>query len=300
MPTSPFTRKGRSLLPGQRSELTVINADGSGRDVILVADEIIEAPNWHADGTTLVFNGGGELWRINIDGSGLKRIETGAIRALNNDHVLSPDGKTIYMSNQDDGALYAVGIDGGEPRRVSNQHTTPFHYYLHGVSPDNSTLSYVAIEGAGEHRRVNMFTIPTKGGPDHRLSDVSYANDGPEYSPDGKWIYFNSERDGKRPGHAQCYRMRTDGTGIERLTDDDRVNWFPHPSPDGKQIVYISYPEGTLGHPPDKPVQLKMMPPAGGSHRELVALFGGQGTINVNSWAPDSTRLAYVAYPVMN
>jgi Tol biopolymer transport system component len=300
MPTSPFARKGRSLLPGQQAELTVINADGSGREVIFIADEVIEAPNWHPGGDFLVFNAGGEIWRINADGSGLQKIPTGDIIDLNNDHVLSPDGKTIYLSNQKDGALYAVGIEGGTPRLVSNRHETPFHYYLHGVSPDGRTLSYVAIEGKGEHRRVNMFTNPTAGGPDHRLSDVKYPNDGPEYSPDGKWIYFNSERDAKQPGHAQCYRMRTDGTGIERLTHDERVNWFPHPSPDGRQVVYISYPPGTTGHPENKDVQLKLMPPDGGSHREVISLFGGQGTINVNSWAPDSTRFAYVAYPVMN
>jgi Tol biopolymer transport system component len=300
MPSSPFARKGRSLLPGQQSELTVIDADGSRRDVIFVADEIIEAPNWHPSGDYLVFNAGGEIWRIATDGSGLRKIPTGDIVDLNNDHVLSPDGETIYLSNQKDGAIYAVGIEGGTPRKVSNDHATPFHYYLHGVSPDGRTLSYVAIEGAPPHRRVNMFTIPAAGGPDHRLSDVSYPNDGPEYSPDGRWIYFNSERDGKQPGHAQCYRMRPDGSGIEQLTHDERVNWFPHVSPDGTKVVYVSFPEGTIGHPPDKEVQLRIMPADGGTHRELVALFGGQGTINVNSWAPDSRRLAYVAYPVMS
>lgn len=295
---SPFTRKGRSLLPGQRSELTLINADGSGREVILVADEIIEAPNWHPDGDYLVFNAGGEIWRINVDGSGLKKIDTGTIRDLNNDHVLSPDGKTIYLSNSGDWALYAVAIEGGTPRLVSNVHENNYMHFLHGVSPDGKTLSYVAIEGPEGKRRINMFTIPSAGGPDTRISDVSYPNDGPEYSPDGKWIYFNSERDATQPGHAQCYRMRPDGTGIEQLTHNERVNWFPHPSPDGTQYVYISYPKGTLGHPPDKDVKLMLMPPDGSWHKEIVSFFGGQGTINVNSWAPDSKRFAYVAYPV--
>ena len=296
---SPFTRKFRELLPGQKSELTIINADGSGRQVILIADEIIEAPNWHPDGDYLVFNAGGEFWRINVDGSGLKKIETGDIRALNNDHVISPDGTTLYGSNQD-GHIYAVGIEGGTPRKVSNDHAAPHHYYLHGISPDGKTLSYVAIEGQPGHKRINMFTIPAAGGPDTRLSDVSYPNDGPEYSPDGKWIYFSSERDATQPGHAQCYRMRPDGTGIEQLTHGERVNWFPHASPDGNHYVYISYPAGTLGHPPDKPVRLMLMPPDGRTHTEIIALNGGQGTLNVNSWAPDSKRFAYVAYPVMN
>jgi len=297
---SPFTRKGRELLPRQRAELTIINADGSGRDVIFETDEVIEAPNWTPDGAALIFNAGGEIWRINIDGSGLEKIPTGNIVDLNNDHVLSPDGKTIYLSNQKDGALYSVGIKGGTPKLISNKHETPFHYYLHGVSPDNTTLSYVAVEGTGAGRRINMFTIPTTGGPDKRLSDVSYPNDGPEYSPDGKWIYFNSERDGKRPGHAQCYRMHPDGHQIQQLTTDERVNWFPHISPDGSIIVYISYPSGTEGHPPNHDVQLKSMTPDGQNHREVVSFFGGQGTINVNSWAPDSKRFAYVAYPIFN
>ncbi len=298
MPSSPFTRKGRSLLPGQRSELTLINADGSGREVILVADEIIEAPNWTPDGATLVFNAGGEIWRIAIDGTGLERIETGTIRDLNNDHVLSPDGQTVYLSNQSDGALYAVGIEGGKPRLVSNPHDEPFHYYLHGVSPDNRTLSYVAVEGPEGKKRVNIFTISTAGGPDTRLSDVSYPNDGPEYSPDGKWIYFSSERDAHRPGHANCYRMKPDGTGIEQLTFDERVNWFPHIAPDNNSIVFISYPEGTTGHPADKDVILRYMNADGSGQRDIIAFFGGQGTLNVNSWAPDSKRFAYVAYPV--
>jgi TolB protein len=295
---SPFTRKHRALLPGQVSELTLINADGSGREVIFVADEIIEAPNWHPDGDYLVFNAGGEIWRIGVDGSGLRKIETGTVRDLNNDHVISPDGKTIYLSNSGDWALYAVGIEGGTPRKVSNDHDNNYMHFLHGISPDGKTLSYVAIEGPDGKRRINIFTIPAAGGPDTRLSDVSYPNDGPEYSPDGKWIYFSGERDAKRPGHAQCYRMKPDGTGIEQLTFDDRVNWFPHIAPDGNSVVFISYPEGTLGHPADKAVILRYMNADGSGQRDVDAFNGGQGTINVNSWAPDSKRFAYVTYPV--
>ncbi|MEO7224284.1 MAG: biopolymer transporter Tol, partial [Devosia sp.] len=100
---------------------------------------------------------------------------------------------------------------------------------------------------------------------------MSYPNDGPEYSPDGKWIYLSSERDATEPGHAQCYRMRPHGTGIEQLTHNERVNWFPHPSPDGMHYVYISYPKGTLGHPADRDVKLMLMPPDGSWHKEIIA-----------------------------
>ena len=134
--------------------------------------------------------------------------------------------RTIYVSS-DDGHLYAVPFTGGTPRRVSNTHATPHHYYLHGISPDGKTLSYVAVEGAGSERRINLFTIPAEGGPDTRLTDMSVPHDGPEYSPDGRWIYFNSERAASRPGHAQIFRMHTDGIALEQLTFDSLRQLVP-------------------------------------------------------------------------
>jgi Tol biopolymer transport system component len=291
-----FPRRGRTLSPGQKAVLEVIDLYGDRRTV-LVADEVIEAPNWSPDGRWLVFNAGGQLFRISPEGSTPERIPTGSLNDLNNDHVLSPDGSTIYVSS-DDGHLYAVPFEGGTPRRVSNDHPTPHHYYLHGISPDGQTLAYVAVEQPQGQRKVNIFTIPAAGGPDTRLTDVTVPNDGPEYSPDGRWIYFNSELAAKKPGHAQIFRMQADGSGIEQLTFDRRVNWFPHLSPDGRHVAFLSYPEDTIGHPPDKHVLLRLMTPNGTEQRDLAAFFGGQGTINVNSWSPDSQRLAFVSYPV--
>ncbi|MBX9456536.1 MAG: PD40 domain-containing protein [Rhizobium sp.] len=293
-----FARHGRQLAADQVSQLTVVDIETGARTVVLESGANIEAPNWTPDGETLIFNAGGELWRIDHRGhQAPEKIDTGHLRDLNNDHVLSPDGKTLYVSSND-GHLYFLPVAGGAPVRVSNIHDRPFHYYLHGISPDGATLAYVAVEGEGEQRRINIFTIPSSGGPDRRLSDVTAPNDGPEFSPDGKWIYFNSERAAQRPGHAQIFRMHPDGTGIQQLTFDERVNWFPHISPDGRHVVYISYPEGTLGHPPDRDVILRLMHPDGGAALDVAAFNGGQGTINVNSWAPDSRQLAFVSYPV--
>lgn len=292
-----FARHGRQLMAGQTSQLTTIDIETGAQTIVFETEANIEAPNWTPDGETLIFNAGGELWRIDSRGNTApEKIDTGHLRDLNNDHVLSPDGKTLYVSSND-GHLYSLPATGGTPRRVSNTHDRPFHYYLHGISPDGATLAYVAVEGEGGHRRINIFTIPSAGGADVRLSDISRPNDGPEYSPDGTWIYFNSERASDRPGHAQIFRMKPDGSGIEQLTFDQRVNWFPHLSPDGNRMVYISYPEGTLGHPPDRAVILRLMHPDGGKPSDLAGFNGGQGTVNVNSWAPDSRRFAYVAYP---
>jgi Tol biopolymer transport system component len=275
----------------------------------------LEAPNWSPDGRWLVFNQDGLLLRIAADPApgepgvpaapGVRVpavpevIGTGAITDANNDHVLSPDGRTLYLS-AGDGHIHAVPFEGGTPRRVTNVHTPgPFRHFLHGISPDGRTLAYVGVEphGGDEWGYRNIFTIPATGGPDTRLTDSPAPADGPEFSPDGAWLYFNSEHGATVPGHAQLFRMRPDGSELTRLTSDARVNWFPHPSPDGRHILWISFPPGTEGHPEDREVILRLMDPDGGGQRDLLALPGGQGTVNVNSWAPDSRRFAYVDYP---
>jgi len=72
-----------------------------------------------------------------------------------------------------------------------------------------------------------------------RLSLTDGLDDGPDYSPDGRWIYFNSDRTGRM----QIWRMRPDGAASEPVTDDGFNNWFAHPSPDGQWVVFLSYEE---------------------------------------------------------
>jgi Tol biopolymer transport system component len=291
---------GTKSAKNRRAQLMTIGIDGSDKRLIYETTTGLEAPNWSPDGKWLVCNGGGALWRIAADGSGQpEKIPTGNVQKVNNDHVLAPNGRTIYFSAA--GHLYAVPFAGGQPRRVSNDQppARQYKYFLHGVSPDEQTLAYVGVESANGDPwgRMDLFTIPAAGGADTRLTNTPAPDDGPEYSSDGKWIYFNSELNAKLPGHAQCYRMKPDGTGIEQLTHDERVNWFPHVSPDGRWIVYISFPPGTVKHPADKDVILRRMRPDGSEQADIIAFNGGQGTINVNSWSPDSQRFAFVMYP---
>ncbi len=298
----PPMDKRRRLRDGQVSELTVINADGSGRRVIFEACELFEAPNWTPDGKWLVFNADGRLYRISPDGTdGPHRINTAPIEDLNNDHCLSPDGRTLYLSSRDR-HLHAVPLEGGQPRRLSPDQACErqFIYYLHGVSPDGQTLAFVGYEKSAEGKQITTIcTMPAAGGPIRELTDKRYLVDGPEFSPDGAWIYFNSEEAATQPGHAQIFRMRPDGSGMQQITFDERVNWFPHFSPDGSMVAYLSFPAGTIGHPADKHCFIRIMDPDGGNRRDLDGFLGGQGTINVNSWAPDSKRLAYVTYPII-
>lgn len=285
----------RTLRPGQRAELYVVDVSTGDRRMIHTSTTLLfEAPNWTADGR-LVVNGDGRLFSATPDG--LTEIDLGGVPPINNDHVLSPDGTTIFVS-ADDGHLYAVPLDGAAPRRVSNDRGPGFHHYLHGVSPDGRTLAYIGLEQVGDRRVTNVWTIPAAGGADVQVTNDEHADDGSEYSPDGKWIYFNSERASTTAGHAQLFRIAVSTGEVEQLTFDERVNWFPHPAPDGSTIAYVSFPPGTQGHPADvDDVRLRLLSPDG-EIREVATLFGGQGTMNVPSWSPDSQSFAYVAYPL--
>jgi TolB protein len=293
----------RTLRPRQRAELYVVDVvTGESTLVMSSSTLLFEAPNWTPDGQSLVVNGDGLLFLVPADGGDIVPVPVGDIPPINNDHVLSPDGTTVYVS-ADDGHLYAVPLapgpfDTGEPQRVSNDHGPTFHYYLHGVSPDGDLLAYIGLrENDDGSTTTNVYTIPTLGGEDVQLTNDDFPDDGSEFSPDGRWIYFNSERGSSTPGHAQLFRMGRDGSNVEQLTNDERVNWFPHVSPDGQRVAYASFPSGTLGHPADRNVIVRLIE-NDGRVSDLVHLFGGQGTMNVGSWAPDNRRLAYVAYPI--
>lgn len=290
----------RRLPPGQISELVIADREGTDIRVIYATADLIEAPNWTLDGRHLIYNADGRLFRISVDGQdGPCRINTAPVENLNNDHVLAPDGESLYLS-ANDGHLYRVPVTGGVPVRVSPDQPAEkaYSYYLHGISPDRSTLAYVAVERTPAGATlVRLATLPADGGAETYLTDGRCPVDGPEFDPTGEFIYFSGELAAKVPGHAQIFRMNRDGSGVEQLTFDDRVNWFPHLSPDGSLIAYVSFPPGTTGHPPDKDVIIRTMRPDGSGIRDIDAFNGGQGTINVASWAPDSGHFAYVRFP---
>ena len=292
--------QSRRLLPTQTCELVVVDRTGANLSVIYETSELIEAPNWTPDGKWLIFNADGRLFKISPDGTdGPHRINTAPVENLNNDHLISPDGQTLFIS-ANDGHLYRCPIEGGVPVKLSNDKdpSRKFRYYLHGISPDGQTLAYVGYERATGENQMRIHTIPAAGGDDTVLTDGACPVDGPEYSADGLWIYFNSEQAATQPGHAQIFRMRPDGSGHQQLTDDERVNWFPHAAPDGTIFAYVSFPTGTLGHPADKDVIIRTMTPDGSDIRDIDQFNGGQGTMNVPSWAPDSQRFSYVRYPM--
>jgi TolB protein len=273
------------------STLETISIDSTDRHVIYVAPERFEAPNWARDGSYLLFNRNGHIEKIPATGGAPEQINTGFANRCNNDHGISPDGKWLVVSDQSqedhNSLVYVLPISGGDPKRVTQNSPS----YWHGWSPDGTTLAVVGQRN-GEF---DIYAIPATGGAEKQLTTAKGLDDGPDFTPDGSFIYFNSER----TGQMQIWRMKADGSAQEQITSDEFNNWFPHPSPDGKWIVFLSYGKDVSGHPENKDVTLRLMLLSDRKITILAKLFGGQGTINVPSWSPDSKNLAFVSYQLL-
>ena len=286
----------RRLRTGQRCEVWISSVPRKQELAYSTANMLLEAPNWTLDGQALILNGDGRLWRLDPADGSLGEVPLTGVPALNNDHVLAPDGSTIFVSG-DDGHIYRASLSGGRATRIT--HDDGSFHFLHGVSPDGGWLAYVDIVAGDFSRPGRLRTIPAVGGAPRTVEVGGGHCDGPEYSPDGDWLYLNTESFTTLPGHAQLARVRPDGSGFEQLVRSSTVDWFPHLSPDGRLASYIRFPAGTQGHPADLPVDVVLVSTSDWSAPlQTWPLFGGQGTLNVNSWSPDSERFAYVAYPL--
>jgi TolB protein len=296
--TAVFSNVNLNVLPPAPSAQTTLYStletvaiESGDRREVYTTEGRIEAPNWTPDGKLLLFNREGRLERIPVEGGDPEPLDTGFATRCNNDHGISPDGKSLAISDssQEDheSLIYVLPLSGGTPRRVTQKSPS----YFHGWSPDGKTIAFCGERGG----KFDVYTIPAAGGEETQLTRNAVHNDGPEYSPDGKYIYFNSSRSGLD----QIWRMHPDGSNQERVTNDDTNDWFPHFSADGMSLVFLSYPTDVTGHPENKNVMLRIMSMSDGKIKPLARLFGGQGTINVASWSPDSLHVAFVSYHLL-
>ena len=273
------------------SILETVDIHTGVRTVLKEFDYVIEAPNWTQDGEFLVYNSQGKIYTYELKTGTINEIDSGFATDCNNDHVLSPDNTQLAVSHftNDDATsrIYILPLAGGKPTLVTDMGPS----YLHGWSPDGKRLAYCAERGG----QYDIYTISVDGGAETQLTDEPGLDDGPEYSPDGKYIWFNSTR----TGLMQIWRMETDGSNPAHMVKEDANCWFPHVSPDGNLVAYIAYDKNDVeagNHPPNKNVELRFVPAEGGASKTIVKLFGGQGTMNVNSWSPDNRTLAFVSY----
>jgi TolB protein len=290
-PIAPLTSDGPPPVLYSTLETMAITSDT--RHIQYVAAEKFEAPNWTRDGKALLFNRNGRILNMPIEGGPIRIVDTESAIQCNNDHGLSPDGTLLAISDNSSAkdnhqsVIYIVPATGGSPRRITQLSPS----YWHGWSPDGQTLAFTGQRN-GEF---DIYTVLAAGGEETRLTNATGLDDGPEFSPDGKHIYFNSER----TGTMQIWRMNPDGSGQEQVTNDEWNNWFPHISPDGKWMVILSFEKDVKGHPANQNVMLRLMSLSDKKIKVLTHLFGGQGTINVPSWSPDGTSIAFVSYELL-
>ncbi|CAN5884370.1 SMP-30/gluconolactonase/LRE family protein [soil metagenome] len=278
----------------QGSRLETMNVSDGKRKVIYESAARFEAPNWMPDGKKLLFNEEGSLYTIPLAGGTPEKLNTGFADRNNNDHGISFDGKMLAISHHRQGlpgggsTVYVLPLAGGTPVQVTEQ--TPS--YWHGWSPNGKEVLFVGQRGTPVY---DIYKASIKGGKETRLTNNQGSHaDGPEFSPDGKFIYYNANP----TGTMQIWRMKANGAGQEQITFDEYNDWFPHISPDGKWMVFLSYPADIDpgGHPANKPVMLRLVPTSGGAPKVIAHLYGGQGTINVPSWSPDSKQISFVSY----
>lgn len=274
------------------SRLEILDIESGTRKVLFETTKHIEAPNWSRNGKFLIYNSAGSLYRFDLKTNKSTKINTGFADANNNDHGISFDGNTLaishHLSENDtrNSIIYTVPVNGGTPKRITEKGPS----YWHGWSPDGKWLTYCAQR----NNDYDVYKIPAGGGTEIQLTKTTGLDDGPEYSPDGKYIYFNSTR----TGMMQIWRMKPDGSEQEQITFDNYQNWFAHPSPDGKWLIFISYPPEVpaASHPHNQRVMLRLMNLKDKSVKVVAFLYGGQGTINVPSWSPDSKKVAFISY----
>lgn len=263
------------------------------RSIVLQENAHFEAPNWSSNGEYFVINQKGLLYSVTLDGKTKEHIPTGNLKKCNNDHGISFDGDFLAISNNDTiegttggtSRIYTMSLAGGKPKLI----TPLFPSYWHGWSPDGKNVVYTAKR----NDNFDVYKISSNGGEEIRLTSSKSLDDGPEYSPDGKYIYYNTAHSGSM----EIWRMYTDGSQKKQLTDDAYSNWFAHPSPNGNYFVFISYLDDQgEKHSPMKSVALRLYNLKDGSIKDLCKFTGGQGTINVPSWSPDSKKFAFVSY----
>jgi len=283
---------------GADSALEIIDITDGNRRLVRYFEDKVEAPNWSRDGTYLVYNGGGLLYKIPVQGGTPQQINTGPLQKMNNDHGISPDGTQLVVSDQTNednlSRMYVLPIEGSsQPQLVAEDDLG--NSYWHAWSPKDSTLIYTANRSEFDND-YNLFAVSDQGGREWPLTTEPGLDDSADYSPDGKYIYFNSVRS----GNMHIWRIDEDGGNLKQITFGETYrDWFPHPSPDGRWIAFISFglDVGVSDHPPNREVVLRIMPANGSAPpRILTRLFGGQGTFNVPAWSPDSREIAFVSY----
>jgi tricorn protease len=240
-------------------------------------------PMWGRDGHIYFVsdrdgNGLTNIWRVAEAGGKAEKVTTftsGDVRWPS----ISADGKVIVFEH--DFGVWKLDVASKRATPIKLDIAAETQEDMSEISEFNSQLDDYDLAPSG--RRIvfsihgEVFTAPVEEGDLRQITDSPWRDRDPQYSPDGKWIAFVSDRSGRE----EYYLIASDGTGEpQKITDLDVLKSSLSWSPDSKEIAYTSSDSKLRKYN----VETKQT-------TELVS--SKYGTIGRAAWSPDGKWLAY-------
>jgi Tol biopolymer transport system component/tRNA A-37 threonylcarbamoyl transferase component Bud32 len=243
-----------------------------------------------ASGNAHYLSIGNQLGNLSPNRIVVCRVRDGAVTtvtdsiSLNVSPAWSPDGRWLYYVSSRRGPrdLYALRISqsghaSGQPVRLS----TGLGAQSISISANGARIAYAVYTD-----KSNIWSLPVPSHPPVSTAAAtpvttgSQVIEGVRLSPDGRWLYYDSDR----AGNADIYRRPLAGGEAERLTTDPADDFAPDPSPDGREVAFHSWRSGSRD---------VYVLPLDGRPLQRVTSSPGQELLAV--WSPDGSALAYQA-----
>jgi Tol biopolymer transport system component len=227
---------------GRSSQISIMNADGTGRTRLTHNSASNVAPAISPDGSQIVFvsdrDGTDHVYLMDIDGGGQRRLTDSP--GAEGEPTWSPTGARIYFRKRLDdnrSAICSVNTDGSDFVQVTDG---SIHYMRASLSPDGTVMLAVSVS-----RGFELYLMDSDGTNRRRIPNVSGGVAFASWSPDGKKIVYATATPPPNQS-ADIHIMNSDGTGDRRLTHAEGVSEYPCWSPDGKEIAFQTSRDGNF------------------------------------------------------